>query len=105
MELHAVNLDPASLPRCFVLDQTHHIVMECSARPGQPLDPAFAPDATERRLPLVLDRAIEVLELNCVAEQTSTKSAILGGYTVKVQLLGGERANHTAVIIGLGAAA
>jgi len=105
MDMHAIDLSPSSLPRCFVVNEAHHIVMECSARLGQPLDPRFASSASTRQLPLVLERAVEVLELNCIAEKTSTKTATLGHLKLKVQLLGGTRANHTAVIIDLAEAA
>ncbi|HVA28299.1 MAG TPA: hypothetical protein VNF68_08970 [Candidatus Baltobacteraceae bacterium] len=105
MEMHAINLSPGALPRCFVIDEARKIVMECSVTPGAPRDVTFPSAEDARQLPLVLERAVEVLELNCVAEQTSSKTAIFGHLTVKVQLLSGTRANHTAVIIGLAKAA
>ncbi len=104
METH-VDLSPKALPRCFVIDEAHQVVMECSARPGQPLRPKLVSSDAARQLPLVLERAIEVLELNCIAEQATSKTAILGGFQVRVQLLGGASANHTAVFIDLATAA
>jgi hypothetical protein len=105
MDTHAIDLSPKALPRCFVIDEAHHVVMECSAQPGAPLKPKFVSDAKPRQLPLVLERAVEVLELNCIAEQTTSKTAVLGGFLVRVQLLGGASANHTAVFIDLAKAA
>jgi len=76
MDLHAMNLSPESLPRCVVIDQQHRLVMECSARAGEPRDAHyFAPAEDPVRLPSVLDRAIEVLELNCIAESLTSISS------------------------------
>jgi hypothetical protein len=106
MDMHAIDLSPSALPRCFVIDEAHRVVMECSARPGEPRDAHyFAPSENATRLPALLDRAIEVLELNCVAEQTTSRSAIFGHLTVKIQLIAGTNAPHTAVTIGLARAA
>lgn len=105
MDTHAIDLSPQALPRCFVIDEAHKIVLECSVRPGQPIKALPVSDESGRQLPLVLERAVEVLELNCIAEQATSKTAILGGFQVRVQLLAGASANHTAVFIELARAA
>ena len=99
-------LTPEALPRCYVLDPEHHVVMECNATPGQELDAHyFAPSESPTRLPLVLDRAIEVLELNCVAGHMTSASATLGTYTLKVQLIGSFDQPRTSVIVDFANAA
>lgn len=95
-----MHLATEALPRCIVIDEHHRVVMECSARPGRPLDAHyFAPAESPTRLPGVLDRAVEVLELNCVAEQTTSKSASFGSYSIKVQLIKSGPANLTTIVI------
>ena len=106
MDMQSLTITPEALPRCYVLDEEHRVVMECSARPGEPLDAHyFAPHEVAMRLPLVLDRAIEVLELNCVAEHTSSKTATMGHYTLKVALINSDDGPHTSVIVELANAA
>jgi len=106
MDMQSLTITPEALPRCYVLDEEHRVIMECSARPGEPIDAHyFAPTEVAMRLPLVLDRAIEVLELNCVAENASSKTATLGHYTLKVALINSEERPHTSVIVDLAKAA
>ncbi len=96
---HVVNLNAEALPRCFVLDEDHRIIMVCSAQSGQPLEPTWATEGDFTKLPSVLERAVTVLAARCVLEHTMTKSAKLGDYNVKVQLLRGSRKTHKAVIV------
>jgi hypothetical protein len=102
---HIVNLNAEALPRCFVLDEDHRIIMVCSAQSGQPLEPRFSVDGDFAKLPVVLERAVAVLAARCILERTMSKSAKLGSYQVKVQLLRGSRKTHKAVIIDRAAAA
>lgn len=101
---HIVNLNAEALPRCFVLDEDHRIIMVCSTQSGQPLNPEFSAEGDFARLPSVLERAVSVLAARCVLERTMTKSAKLGAYHVKVQLLRGSRKTHKAVIVDRAAA-
>ena len=101
---HIVNLNAEALPRCFVLDEDHRIIMVCSARSGQPVNPEFSADGDVSKLPAVLDRAVAVLAARCVLERTMSKSAKLGDFQVKVQLLRGSRKTHKAVIVDRAAA-
>ena len=94
-----VNLNAEALPRCFVLDEDHRIIMVCSAQSGQPLEPQWSEEGDFAKLPSVLERAVMVLAARCVLERTMSKSAKLGDYTVKVQLLRGSRKTHKAVIV------
>ncbi|MBV8637669.1 MAG: hypothetical protein JO322_06250 [Candidatus Eremiobacteraeota bacterium] len=96
---HIVNLNAEALPRCFVLDENHRIIMVCSAQSGQPLNPQFSVEGDFAKLPSVLERAVSVLAARCVLERTLSKSAKLGAYHVKVQLLRGSRKTHKAVIV------
>lgn len=96
---HVVNLNSEALPRCFVLDEDHRIIMVCSAQSGHPLEPRWAEEGDFAKLPSVLERAVMVLAARCVLERTMTKSAKLGAYNVKVQLLRGSRKTHKAVIV------
>lgn len=96
---HIVNLNAEALPRCFVLDENHRIIMVCSAQSGQPLNPEFSMEDDFAKLPSVLERAVSVLAARCVLERTMSKSAKLGAYHVKVQLLRGSRKTHKAVIV------
>ncbi len=96
---HIVNLSAEALPRCFVLDEHHRIIMVCSAQSGQPLDPQWTAESDFAKLPSVLERAVAVLAARCVLERTMSKSARLGSYHVKVQLLRGSRKTHKAVIV------
>lgn len=106
MDIQPVTISPEALPRCYVLDEEHRVVMECSARPGEPRDAHyFAPTEVAMRLPLVLDRAIEVLELTCAAEKSSSKTATLGHYTLKVALITSDDRPHTSVIVDFANAA
>lgn len=101
---HIVNLNAEALPRCFVLDEDHRIIMVCSAQSGQPLEPRFSAEGNVTKLPAVLERAVSVLAARCVLERTMSKSAKLGEYQVKVQLLRGSRKTHKAVIVDRAAA-
>ena len=96
---HIVNLNAEALPRCFVLDENHRIIMVCSAQSGQPLNPQFSAENDFAKLPSVLERAVTVLAARCVLERTMSKSAKLGAYRVKVQLLRGSQRTHKAVIV------
>ena len=101
---HIVNLNAEALPRCFVLDEHHRIIMVCSAQSGQPLNPQFSAESDFAKLPSVLERAVTVLAARCVLERTMSKSAKLGAYQVKVQLLRGSQRTHKAVIVDRAAA-
>ena len=106
MDMQPLTITPQALPRCYVLDEERRVVMECSAVPGEPLDAHyFAPTEVAMRLPLVLDRAIEVLELRCAAENATSKTATLGHYTLKVALIKSDDRPHTSVIVDLANAA
>ncbi len=96
---HIVNLNAEALPRCFVLDENHRIIMVCSAQSGQPLNPQFSAEGDFAKLPSVLERAVSVLAARCVLERTMSTTAKLGAYHVKVQLLRGSRKTHRAVIV------
>ncbi|MBV8197461.1 MAG: hypothetical protein JO263_04960 [Candidatus Eremiobacteraeota bacterium] len=96
--------DETALPRCFVLNELHHVILACSPHPKDPLNAKFMPKAHANRLPTQLDRLVHLLEDACVREQCDSKSAVLGSVYVgairiNVTPLHGPWGNHTNVMI------
>ncbi|HET9030061.1 MAG TPA: hypothetical protein VFN49_07790 [Candidatus Aquilonibacter sp.] len=94
-----IDLAAEALPRCFVLNERADVIMMCSAMPGQPIEPQFAPVGETLKLPSVLERAVDVLAQRCVLERTTSVTARFGDFSVKVQLLRGSGTTRRAVIV------
>ncbi|MDE2481312.1 MAG: hypothetical protein KGN02_03885 [bacterium] len=85
-------------PRCYVLDESHRVLMICSPCAGDPLNARFVPqDRTE--LPTLLSKAVRALEDACSKRDAKTMSATIGNLHLRVNLLHGSWGSHTAVIV------
>ena len=96
--------DETALPRCFVLNEKHHVILACSPRPNDPLNARFMPLAHANHLPSLFDNVVLMLEEDCAREDIDSKSALVPGVNgsairVSVAPLHGPWGNHTTVTI------
>ena len=96
--------DEAALPRCFVLNEDHHVILSCSPRANDPLNAKFMPLAHANHLPRAIDNVVNMLEEDCEREDCESKSALVPGDSgnairISVQPLRGPWGHHTTVTI------
>ncbi len=92
-----VNFDTTQ-PRCYVLDETHRVIMICTPSPGNPLNARFTPEE-HLELPSLLSKAVRALEDACEKRSERTMSAEIGNLHLRVNLLHGAWGQHTALIV------
>jgi hypothetical protein len=93
------DVDREALPRCFILNEQHHVILVCSPRPGDPLNAHFMPNAYGNKLPGPVDQAIRALEEACERDEIESKSARIGDLLVQVKPLRGPWGQHTTVVV------
>lgn len=93
------NIEESALPRCFILNENHRVILVCSPRPGDPLHARFMPKAHANLLPPTLDRIVRAMEEACDREQTHSKTVAIGSTQFSLSRLHGEWGDHTTLVI------
>ncbi|MBV8197462.1 MAG: hypothetical protein JO263_04965 [Candidatus Eremiobacteraeota bacterium] len=93
------DIDESVLPRSFVLNEQHHVVLVSSPRSGDPFNSRFMPKAHANRLPTLVDRAVRVLEEACGREHTDSKSMQFGNVRLCVRPSSGPGASYITVVL------
>lgn len=91
--------DEGLLPRCFILNEQHHVILVCSPRPGDPLNARFMPHAYANMLPPSVDAAVRELEIACDRESAESKTERIGNLQINVKPLHGPWGHHTTVVV------
>lgn len=89
----------AALPRCYILNEKHRVILACSPRPGDPLNGRFVPSAHANALPPLVERAIRILEDTCEADGSASKSTTVGRIRLSVKPLRGPWGTHTTLVV------
>lgn len=100
----ALWLEESELPRNFVLNEQHHVILASSPRPSDPLNAYFMQHAHANKLPWEVEQLVRTLEQECERERCESKSAVLPGchsapVRVNVRTLHEAWGNHTSVTI------